>query len=454
MPKAAPTPALPLNGLFPIAKPSGPPSMRIIDSITPLLLDSKLFHDPERQRQPEVKKRKKNLTHLGLKIGQGGTLDPLADGVLVIGVNRGTKHLNRFLECSKEYESTGLLGAATTTYDSEGPILSTAPFDGITREDVEKVLDQFRGEINQVPPIFSALKMDGKPLYEYARESKPLPRPIPTRKCTVSIDLIDFQPASVVQGDGGHTYRWPSEHLKEDDRQVFRKLTEMVHQAQEAAHVPDAPAPKIERVDSPEQSPQTGLRPAAFSVRMTVSSGTYVRSIIHEIGLALGSAAHVVKLTRTRQGEFSLHGDEEALLKAGPGGGPAAQGVDVQAGTGENEVEDPEEAALNSDAAIATASATDVAGPSTGSIPWAVWERAMKEREEMIAREKADQEEAAASGASAEELHEQFSREAIATKRRELPLKEWEHEVLRRFVSVPMPITGSHSKDGPAFRHH
>jgi tRNA pseudouridine55 synthase len=56
--------------------------MRIIDSITPLLLDSKLFHDPERQRQPEVKKRKKNLTHLGLKIGQGGTLDPLADGVL------------------------------------------------------------------------------------------------------------------------------------------------------------------------------------------------------------------------------------------------------------------------------------------------------------------------------------------------------------------------------------
>jgi tRNA pseudouridine55 synthase len=272
----------------------------------------------------------------------------------------------------------------------------------------------------------------------------------------VSIDLIDFQPASVVEGDGGHTYRWPSEHLKEDDRQVFRKLTEMVHQAQEAAHVPDAPAPKIERVDSPEQSPQTGLRPAAFSVRMTVSSGTYVRSIIHEIGLALGSAAHVVKLTRTRQGEFSLHGDEEALDKAGLGA--AADGLDVEVEPVKNEVEDPEEAALNSDAVTATATAAAAAGPSTGpstgSIPWAVWERAMKEREEMLAQEKADQEEAAASGASAEEMHEQFSREAIATKRRESPLKEWEHEVLRRFVSVPMPITGSHSKDGPAFRHH
>jgi hypothetical protein len=56
--------------------------MRIIDSITPLLLDSKLFHDPTRTKEPEAKKRKKNLTHMGLKIGQGGTLDPLADGVL------------------------------------------------------------------------------------------------------------------------------------------------------------------------------------------------------------------------------------------------------------------------------------------------------------------------------------------------------------------------------------
>lgn len=82
MPKASGNPVLPLNGLFPIAKPSGPPSMRLIDSITPLLLDSKLFYDPDRMRMPDNKKRKSNLTHMGLKIGQGGTLDPLADGVL------------------------------------------------------------------------------------------------------------------------------------------------------------------------------------------------------------------------------------------------------------------------------------------------------------------------------------------------------------------------------------
>ena len=62
------------------------------------------------------------------------------------------------------------------------------------------------------PHRFSALKMDGKPLYEYARESKPLPRAIPIRKCTVSIDLVNFTPASVASGDGGHAYRWPEQH--------------------------------------------------------------------------------------------------------------------------------------------------------------------------------------------------------------------------------------------------
>lgn len=83
----------------------------------------------------------------------------------MLGVGRGTKHLSEFLSCSKvshrarslsdrqEYESIGLLGASTTTYDSEGPILATAPFDGITREDVERVLDRFRGKITQTPPM-------------------------------------------------------------------------------------------------------------------------------------------------------------------------------------------------------------------------------------------------------------------------------------------------------------
>ncbi|OCF32288.1 tRNA pseudouridine(55) synthase [Kwoniella heveanensis CBS 569] len=465
MPKAPKTPSLPLNGLFPIAKPSGPSSMRVIDRITPLLLDSKLFDDPVKRSMADTKfKRKKNLTHMGLKIGQGGTLDPLADGVLVLGVNRGTKHLNQFLECSKEYESIGLIGCMTTSMDSDDPVLATAAWEHITREDVEKVLDRFRGEIYQVPPIFSALKMDGKPLYEYARESKPLPRPIPTRKCTVSIELVDFTPASVTPGDGGHEYRWPEKRLTAEEKVVFRKLTEIVNQAgtDHASSSSSKPAttttpasgdqasdavktaeetitgaptseslvPDLEKPEYPEVSPKTGLRPPTFTVRMTVSSGTYVRSIVHDIGVALGCGAHVVKLTRTRQGEFSLYGDEAALAS------PSTETASASAVDG----------APAAETAVGSAPpATDEtpAGPSGGSIPWSVWERALAEREARIEREKAEREEAITSGVSAEEIHTNYSQEALKKKRFEGELAEWENEVLRRFKPVPIPINGT-----------
>lgn len=74
----------------------------------------------------------------------------------VIGVNSGTKQLQRFLDCSKEYRSTGLLGCSTDSYDSKGAIVDTAPWQHVTREDVEKVLERFRGEIIQMPPMFVA----------------------------------------------------------------------------------------------------------------------------------------------------------------------------------------------------------------------------------------------------------------------------------------------------------
>ncbi|WRT65612.1 tRNA pseudouridine(55) synthase [Kwoniella shivajii] len=452
MPKALTTPTLPLNGLFPIAKPSGPSSMKVIDAITPLLLESKLFDDPERRRHAKGQsKRKKNTTHMGLKIGQGGTLDPLADGVLVIGVNRGTKHLNKYLECTKQYESIGLLGCMTTSMDSEDPVLSTAAWEHVTREDIEKVLDRFRGEIDQVPPIFSALKMDGKHLYEYARESKPLPRPIPTRKCTVSIELIDFRPASINPGDGGHEYRWPDKRLSEEEKKVFRKLTDIVsaagtepgkpkgqHEPSTTAAPSTAPSttttkteeeeatdgksevktesfvPDLEKPDYPEVSPINGLRPPTFKVRMTVSSGTYVRSIVHDVGVALGCGAHVVELTRTRQGEFSLYGDEQALSEITTAEEDKLEGVE------------------------------EVTGPTGGSIPWSVWERALAEREKSIATEKQEREEAMMSGASAEEMHTNWSQEAIRQRRHQGEHKEWETEVLRRFVTVPVPLSGGH----------
>ena len=103
MPKSVRLPDFPLSGLVPIEKPSGPTSMRVIDMIKPLLAESRLFHDPKAVTPQEIKAEvKKLMKHRGgLKIGQGGTLDPLADGVLVIGVNKGTKQLGQFLHCTK-----------------------------------------------------------------------------------------------------------------------------------------------------------------------------------------------------------------------------------------------------------------------------------------------------------------------------------------------------------------
>ncbi|ODO04687.1 tRNA pseudouridine(55) synthase [Cryptococcus amylolentus CBS 6273] len=441
MPKASSAPTLPLNGLFPIAKPTGLSSMKAIDKITPLLLESKLFDDPEKkhQAQQNKNKRKKNLTQHGLKIGQGGTLDPLADGVLVIGVNRGTKHLNQFLECSKEYESIGLLGATTTSMDADDPVLATAAWEHVTREDVEKTLDRFRGEIMQVPPIFSALKMDGKPLYEYAREGKPLPRPIPARKCTVSIELVDFTPASVTPGDGGHDYRWPDKRLDAEEKENFRKLTAIVHDAQASAKGTEAEAkkegdveplvPDLDAPEYPEVSPKSGLRPPTFTVRMTVSSGTYVRSIVNDIGLALGCGAHVQKLTRTRQGEFPLYGDESALVV------PDVQTAEPMS----------EEEAMNFASSSEEAAASVSSGPSGGSIPWSVWERALAQREERIAREKAEKDAAIASGMGAEEIQQNFHPEEMKKARWAKGWEEWESEVLKRFKPVPVPISGGHN---------
>jgi tRNA pseudouridine55 synthase len=281
--------------------------------------------------------------------------------------------------------------------------------------------------------------MDGKPLYEYAREGKPLPRPIAARKCTVSIELLEFTPASIAPGDRGHEYRWPAERLAGEEKAVFRRLTDLVHEAQqrkpdpgETSDVVDPLVPDLSAKEAPEVSTTTGLRPATFKVKMTVSSGTYVRSIVNDMGLALGCGAHVVSLTRTRQGEFVLQGDEEAL----------AEITAEEANNGADEEVDEEEAALNE------------AGPSTGAIPWSIFTKALEEREALFAADRQAKAEAVAQGASPEEIEMEFGKNAVWQRRRSGPLRKWETAVLRRFVSVPVPSTGSHehTRAGSSYR--
>ena len=106
----------------------------------------------------------------------------MATGVLIMGVGKGTKQLQGFLECTKSYEATILFGAATDTYDVLGKVLRRAEYKHVTKEGVEKALAGFRGNIMQRPPIYSALRMEGKRLYEYAREGKEIPREIEERR--------------------------------------------------------------------------------------------------------------------------------------------------------------------------------------------------------------------------------------------------------------------------------
>lgn len=271
--------------------------MSIVNDIKPLVARSRLFVDAEKlknmkhQQKGKGSKYKAKYGREAVKIGQGGTLDPLADGVLVIGVGKGTKKLTDFLDCVKEYRTTCLLGCETDSYDSEGAQVRVAPWKHVTREQVEAALDEFRGEIMQAPPIFSALKMDGKPLYEYARNGIPLPRPIEKRKVTVySLEIVEWLGTK-------HNFRWPQEKFTDDQKQAFEKALSSVEEK-----------PQIK--DEPEEAQSEDI-PTAFVLRMKVSGGTYVRSIVHDLAHSVGSAGHVVTLTRSRQGRYTLNPEEE-----------------------------------------------------------------------------------------------------------------------------------------------
>ncbi|KAJ7285754.1 pseudouridine synthase [Mycena rebaudengoi] len=288
MPKVL-NPQIPLSALFGVVKPSGPTSMSVINDVKALVARSKLFVEADKLEKAKGKKisnRGKNT----IKIGQGGTLDPLADGVLVVGVNRGTKKLTEFLDCTKEYRTTCLLGCETDTYDSEGKRVRLAPWRHVTKNQVEAALAKFRGEIQQTPPIFSALKMDGKPLYEYARKGIPLPRPIEARKVTVhSLELIEW--------NNKHDFRWPAQTFSDEEKKAMETA---LHGAGEEVSLEDAG-----EIPAPEETPTT------FVLKMRVSGGTYVRSIVHDLAHSLGSAGHVVTLCRSRQGRFALEATED-----------------------------------------------------------------------------------------------------------------------------------------------
>ena len=127
------------------------------------------------------------------KAGHTGSLDPFATGMLPICLGEASKTAAFMLEAGKRYRATALLGVATTTGDVEGEVIQTCAVPETSLEDLSFVLQQFKGEIKQVPPMYSALKHEGKPLYEYARAGIEIERP--ERSVTIhDLNLVEWQP--------------------------------------------------------------------------------------------------------------------------------------------------------------------------------------------------------------------------------------------------------------------
>jgi len=180
------------------------------------------------------------------KIGHAGTLDPLATGLLVVGVGAGTKLLKDLIGLSKEYEAEILLGLSTTTGDMEGVIIEEKKVDMVGHTDLKNVLSGLTGKLSLRVPVYSAIKQRGEPLYKKARRGEKVETPV--REMEIyKIDLLD----------------------------VFRYKKYFV-----------------------------------VKIGIKVKSGVYIRSVAEEIGNRLGVPATIKELRRTKVGEYSVENAE------------------------------------------------------------------------------------------------------------------------------------------------
>lgn len=138
----------------------------------------------------------KKLRVKRLKTGHAGTLDPLATGVLILCTGKATKKIESLQYASKEYTATLQLGATTPSFDMEHEVDKTYPTEHITRELIEQTMPRFIGEIQQVPPVFSACNVDGKRAYKLARQGEQVELKAKTLRID-ELELTDFDPATM-----------------------------------------------------------------------------------------------------------------------------------------------------------------------------------------------------------------------------------------------------------------
>ncbi len=176
------------------------------------------------------------------KAGHTGTLDPLASGVLPLCFGAATKFSQGHLDADKTYQATLRLGVRTTTGDAEGAVLAECPVPALTPQQIEDVRQRFLGRISQLPPMHSALKKDGKALYEYARQG------VEVERTPREVDIFELKMALALDGQA---------------------------------------APAIELV-------------------VKCSKGTYIRTLGEDIGAALGCGGHLTRLRRVATGPFGI----------------------------------------------------------------------------------------------------------------------------------------------------
>lgn len=218
------------------------------------------------------------------KIGHAGTLDPLATGLLLVCIGKATKSIPQLQDGDKVYTGTMVLGATTPCYDMERAVNQRYPFEHITLPLLEETRRQFVGTLMQVPPMFSAVKIDGQRAYEYAREDD--------RNVTIQpkpVQVYSFEITGFRQG---------------------APLTHPI--SQEAEENSDTPFPEGDGAERKElhlyDHPQCVV-PAELpqvDFRISCGKGTYIRSIARDFGLALGSGAFLSALRREQVGEYTI----------------------------------------------------------------------------------------------------------------------------------------------------
>ena len=220
------------------------------DAVSGLLIVDK----PQGITSHDVVSRTRRLAHTR-RVGHAGTLDPMATGVLVLGINKATRLLTWITDHSKRYEAQVRFGVETTTEDAEGEVTSTKGCEGLGNEEIEAVLSRFRGTISQVPSAVSAIKVNGKRAYARVRAG---------------------------------------EDVKLEPREVEISLLEAQGQ------------PHSHRVEYALEGKSTQVNCVDLNVVVECSAGTYIRALARDLGNALGCGAHLTSLRRTRVGEFSI----------------------------------------------------------------------------------------------------------------------------------------------------